>query len=55
MGHPEFYFPLVAAEECEGNEGGGDGPEERGLAVDGEDEANAGKTALGGEGDGPGE
>ncbi len=67
MGHPEFYFPpiamrlrwmghpLVAAQQSDGDEGGGEGPEERGLAVDGEDEAEAGKTALGGEGNGPGE
>ena len=67
MGQPEFYFPpiamrlrwmghsIVAAEQDEGNEGCGDGPEKRGLAVDGEKDAEAGETALGGEGDGSGD
>ena len=48
------WAPACAAEQGDADEGRGDGPEERGLAVDFEEQAEAGKTALGGEGDGPG-
>jgi len=52
---PLSVTELVAAEQNDGCEGGGEGPEERGLVVDGEKDADARKTALGGEGDGPGD
>ena len=43
----------VSVEEDDGGDGGGEGPEEGGLVVDAKDDGEVGKTALGGEGDGP--
>jgi hypothetical protein len=50
---PAFGAELIAAEEGYRDDGCGDGPEKRGLAVGVEDEPEAGEPALCGKVDGP--
>ena len=50
---PATGAEVPGAEQGNAGEGRGDGPEEGGLAVGFEEQAEAGEAALGGEGDGP--